>query len=175
MRKEDISDIYRENMQSIYRYCLFRTNSYQDAEDLTAEVFLKLLEHYGKIQQNRVLPWLFKVAGNLCINHKRKMVNFRFSRERPEIVQEYFQSPWEDEAVWQALKHLSLKQLQVIYLRTVEDMSFKDIAKFLSKREGAVKMTFYRGIKALRETLKEESIYVLPFRKTRSGKVGGSI
>jgi len=175
MEKDFVANIYREHVQSIYRYCLFRTNSYQDAEDVTAEVFIKFIENYQRVQQDCILPWLFTVAGNLCINHTRKMAKIRLLEKQPEVSQEHHQPPWEDERVWEALKGLDLKQLQVIYLKIIEDMSFKEIAQFLGKREGAVKMSFYRGIKTLRKILEEEDVYVLPFKKARSGKASSSI
>lgn len=156
MAKDYFADVYQTHMHSIYRYCLFRTNSYQDAEDITAEVFIRFLANQNKIRQDYVLPWLFKVASNLCINHGRKIAKVGLLEEWQDLTYEDKQLPWRDEEVWLALRNLHLKQQQVIYLRVIEDMSFKDIAAFLSRKEGAVKMLYYRGIKALENILKED-------------------
>lgn len=156
MVEDHFINIYQAHVERIYRYCLFRTNSYQDAEDITAEVFVRFLENYDKVQQDRLSAWLFKVAGNLCINRYRKAARLRHSEEQLEMVQGHFNLPWENEEIWQSLKSLNPKQQQVIYLRVIEDMSFRDVARFLGKREGTVKMLFYRGIKALESILKED-------------------
>lgn len=51
----------------VHRYCLFRTNSYQDAEDITAEVFIKYLNAKNRpLLSDHALPWLFRVASNHC-------------------------------------------------------------------------------------------------------------
>ncbi|MBE0446787.1 MAG: sigma-70 family RNA polymerase sigma factor [Actinobacteria bacterium] len=174
MVEDHLIDVYRTHVERIYRYCLFRMNSDQDAEDITAEVFVRFLENYDKVEQDRILAWLFTVAGNLCIDRYRKATRLGHLEEQLEVAQGHFNSPWEDEEVWQALRSLNPKQQQVIYLKIVEDMSFKDVANFLSKKEGAVKMLFYRGIKGLRRILKEGNADVLLVRETRGGEAGSS-
>jgi DNA-directed RNA polymerase specialized sigma24 family protein len=69
---------------------------------------------------------------------------------------------------------LNPKQQQVVYLKIVEDMSFKGVANFLGKKEGTVKMLFYRGIKGLRRILKEGNADVLLAQETRGGEAGSS-
>lgn len=155
MTDDYFDQIYSAYMGKIYRYCLFRTNSYQDAEDVTAEVFIKFLANQSRVKQDLVLPWLFKVAGNLCINHNRKANRIQPLDEQYDLTYEH-NHPWGDERVWQALRCLNPKQQQVIYLKVIEDMGFKEIASFLNKRKGAVKMLFYRGIKVMENILKED-------------------
>lgn len=152
--------VYREHVNTIYRYCLFRTNSHEDAEDIAAETFTRFLKHCQAISEERVLPWLFKVAGNLCINNGRRVDKLRPLGEHLEVPQEPAEQPWEEAEVWQALLGLSLIKQQVVYLRIIEDMSFKDIASLLGKKDSAVKMIFYRAMKTMNQMFKEEDVNV---------------
>lgn len=74
--------------------------------------------------------------------------------------------------IWRSLQKLKLDQQQVIYLKTVEDMSFTEVAEFLNKKEGAVKMIFYRGVKRLQKILEREESNDLSFFKTKGRKAG---
>lgn len=152
----DFYDIYKAYMRTIHRYCLFRTNSYQDAEDLTAEVFIKLIKNRHKVENERTLAWLYAVAANLCINHYRRREKAKkISGEayRSDIAAE----PWEDIGVWSALEKLKPIERQAVFLRVVEDKSFSEVAELLNKREGAVKMLFYRAVENLSVLYQEEN------------------
>lgn len=153
---KDFTNTYEAHAKSIYRFVLFKTNSHQDAEDVTAEVFFRYLKKGGGLKQESILPWLYVVAGNLCVNHYREKGKAgRLDRleetcpERPD--------PWENSAAWQQIKKLSLKEQHIIYLRVIEDKSFKEIAAVLNKKEGAVKMILYRSIGNLKGLIEESS------------------
>lgn len=151
---DDFIDVYRAHVGRIYRYCLMRLNSRQDAEDVTAEVFARYLEK-GVQPHQFVAPWLFKVAGNLCIDHHRKAARLRPLDEAP-IVSPEASPPWQNQEAWRALSGLRTDEQQVIFLKAVEGMSFKEVAAFLGKRENSVKALFYRGIAKLKSVLKED-------------------
>lgn len=147
------SRVYRMHIRTIHRYCLFRTNSYEDAEDIAAETFIRFLRNENNIREELILPWLFAVAGNLCINHNRRRSKLSKLELIPDRQPEYPKEPWGDKRAWEALVAQSPRVQEVIYLRVLEDMSFANIARFLRKSESAVKMLFYRGIKKLRKIL----------------------
>ena len=70
-------EAYQAHSARIYRYCLFRTGSRQEAEDLTAEVFRLLLETRRPPEDEILEPWLLRVARNLCINYQRRQSRHR--------------------------------------------------------------------------------------------------
>lgn len=145
---------YQAHVKRIHRCCLFRTNSYQDAEDITAEVFLKLLRSSNRpTTDDHLLAWLFKVAGNLCANHCRRAAKRQLIERQVQGRQEYVETPWFNAELWTAIKTLKPTQQQVIYLRVVEDLSFRQVAGFLAKNEGAVKVMFYRAVTRLQKSL----------------------
>lgn len=151
---DNFSEVYRRYARPIYRYCLFRTNSRQEAEDVTAEAFMRYLEK-GASGKKLTASWLFKVAANLCVDYHRKAVRLKLLDEGvPESAADA-SSPWRDPDVWKALARLREIEQQVIFLKAVEDMSFKEVAAFLRMRESSVKALFYRGIGKLRKALEE--------------------
>ena len=152
-----MESVYRRHMRSIYRFCLWRTNSPHDAEDATTEVFLKLLAgKANKVSPERLMAWLIKVADNEC-----KMI-FRSRRRRAETALEQGADiagidahPWISPEICRAVNNLRPTQKTVLFLKAVEQLTFKEIAEILGVTEGSVKMAFYRAIKRLSGILKE--------------------
>ncbi|MCL5291473.1 MAG: RNA polymerase sigma factor [Actinobacteria bacterium] len=151
---DDFTEVYRTYVGRIYRYCLMRTNSRQDAEDVTAEVFARYLEKGVRSHQS-IAPWLFKVAGNLCIDRRRQMARLKPLEDETPAISPETSPPWQNQEAWRALSDLKTGEQQVIFLKAIEDMSFKEVAAFLGKRENSIKALFYRGIGKLKSVLKE--------------------
>ena len=66
---------YLKYRERIYWYVYRKISSTQDTEDITADVFMKLYEHWdevGKRRDNAILAWLYTVARNGSIDHLRK-------------------------------------------------------------------------------------------------------
>lgn len=146
---------YRRYVRTIYRFCLYRTNSSHDAEDVTTEVFIKLLA--GKadgVADGRLPAWLFKVAENECrALHRRR-------RRRHEVALDEIEplavdgTPWASPHLCAAINRLKPLARQVLFLKAVEDLTFRQTASLLGVSEGAAKMAFYRGVKRLARTLR---------------------
>lgn len=61
-----------EQYYQIYRYCYFRLRDRQAAEDVTQEAFLRYFEQEQSQAVERILPWLYTVARNLCMDEFRR-------------------------------------------------------------------------------------------------------
>ncbi|MBI5232423.1 MAG: sigma-70 family RNA polymerase sigma factor [Coriobacteriales bacterium] len=154
MRHADFDEIYRTNVQQLYRYCLFRTNSREQAEDLTAEVFVRYLQNSTKVFGPRVVPWLFRVAHNLCADSRaREVMHAKAVGALDVRVAE--EPAWIDPSVWRAMRKLPAEQQQALFFKAVEDLTFKQIAKLTGRTQSAVKMSYYRGAQALAAELRE--------------------
>jgi len=154
MAHPDFDEVYRTNVQPIYRYCLFRTNSREQAEDLTAEVFVRYLQNSSSVRGPRVVPWLFRVAHNLCADSwQRAKVHAKAVGALDVSYSDTL--AWTDPTVWQALRTLPAEQQQALFLHAVEDRTFKEIARLTGRTQSAVKMSYYRGAKALAAELRE--------------------
>ncbi len=147
---------YSEFGDTIYRYCLYRTGSSAEAEDISADVFARLYSvGLGELNgDGHLRPWLFKVAGNLCINHLKRQQYVAAPRIELEVSARTLPSePSMDTEIIGAFKHLKAAEQTAVYLRAIEDLSFSDVSRAMEKREGAAKMLFYRGAKKLRRQL----------------------
>ena len=72
--REALGALYTDHHQKIYRYLYYRTGDPQTAEDLTADVFLKMVQALPGYQVGSIpfQAWLYQIARNLAIDHYRR-------------------------------------------------------------------------------------------------------
>jgi RNA polymerase sigma-70 factor, ECF subfamily len=157
-----IGDLYECHRVSIYRYLYYRTGDGQTAEDLTSEVFLRMIRSLHNYQKQEVAfqAWLFQIARNLLTDHYRKMSyrNHLELEDQQMAMQETSSHPNGDAqlnslALRQALERLNGEQRDVIVMRFVAGMPIADVAQALNKSEDAIKGLQRRGLAALRDVL----------------------
>lgn len=61
-----------EQYDKIYRYCYFRLRDTQLAQDITQETFLRFYRQDLKLDKSKELPYLYTIAGNLCVDEFRR-------------------------------------------------------------------------------------------------------
>ncbi|OAB46278.1 sigma-70 family RNA polymerase sigma factor [Paenibacillus glacialis] len=72
MKPNTLDQLYRTHMMDVYRYLRLLCRDDATAEDLVQETFYRAYIHLENYQEERVKPWLFKVAYNTFIDMKRK-------------------------------------------------------------------------------------------------------
>jgi RNA polymerase sigma-70 factor (ECF subfamily) len=160
-----IAWLYEEHAPRLYRYFLLRLRGQtQQAEDLTAEVFVRVLKRLESYEY-RGLPfgaWLFRVARNVLIDYQRSLPRGPFVDL--EICHN-LSAPASDRALdqavdrqilTQALSRLTREQREVIQLRFVQGLSIAEAAAAVGKTEDAVKKLQARGLQAMRRLLVNE-------------------
>lgn len=159
-----LTEIYDQFSGRIYSYIYHRTGDSPAAEDLTGEVFVRVLD---AIQQDRTWTttlqgWLFRIAHNLVVDHFRR----QSKRDGPSLDERWmapvdpehtFEALFYSHQLRSALGHLTEEQQQVIVLKFVEDLSNAQVAEVMGKTEGAVKALQHRGIAALRRVMDDSS------------------
>jgi RNA polymerase sigma-70 factor (ECF subfamily) len=162
--QEAFGDLYQKYVGKIYNYIYYRTGSVDDAEDLTARVFFRALQHMPNYR-DRGLPfsaWLYRIAHNLVANwhrdsSRRKETAFEESMvmskssEHPEreLVKQQ-----ENEELFQLLQVLPVERQQLIILKFVEQLPNSEIGKIMGRTEGAVKSLYHRTLLSLRDEYK---------------------
>ena len=148
---------------------------YEDAQDATQDVFLRALEHIADFrQQAQVYTWLFRIAVNLAVSHRRRAgrVGFRSLSggedgdssladsltsglaERREASPSAAAGAAElAERVRQALDDLDEEFRTVVVLRDIEEMDYGQIAQVLELPAGTVKSRLHRARGLLRVKL----------------------
>ena len=155
-------EIYNLCQAPVYRYVYYRVGSVALAEELTAEVFVRLVDklHSFREQGRPILAWLYAIAHNLVADHQRRQGRVAWlplddamaadEEGQPAQVAEVREA---QSTLAAALETLTEPQRQVILMKFMEDRSNAEVAAILGKDEGAVKSLQHRALAALRRAL----------------------
>jgi RNA polymerase sigma-70 factor (ECF subfamily) len=157
--RPEFEDLYREFLPRIYGYALSQLRNATEAEDVTAQVFIRAYEAYDRFEPRAATPaaWLFRIARNAILDfHRRAGVRDRAEQELGRGLGEG-EDPSrlaEDRVLYgdllAAVRRLPERQRQVIGLRHRSDLGFKEIGELMGCSEDAAKMLYHRALKVLR-------------------------
>jgi RNA polymerase sigma-70 factor (ECF subfamily) len=159
-------DLYLLYADRIFRFLVARLGDAEVAEEVTAQVFLRLIE---KIDQYKIAlkdnaaifsAWLYRMAYNKMVDVLRKQKHHQqVSIQHAEMVShnqtmsEMVENQIEFEQVMEKLQLLNDQQRQVLLLRFVEGLSIAETAQVMDKSEGAIKALQHRSLETLRRYL----------------------
>lgn len=156
-------DRYHEN---IYRYFYYRFDDPMIAEDLTGDVFLKMVQAISgyRIEAAPFQAWLFRIARNRAIDHYRRTkmhpndeIHENMAGFEPD-VDLTVDIRLNSFRLAKALAGLEESQRDVILLRFIEGMAITETAKVLNKSADAIKGLQRRGLIALRQILNSSEV-----------------
>jgi RNA polymerase sigma-70 factor (ECF subfamily) len=158
-----LAEIYDRYAGSIYAYLYHVLGDAAQAEDLTGEVFLRLLQalRTGRAPRDRLKGWLYQVAHNLAMDWFRRQKKGPSAPLSEDLAADDGQPSdiVEDGQVRQELRagiqRLTPDQQQVILLRFAEEFPAAEVARLMGKSEGAVKILQHRAVSRLRKLLEE--------------------
>ena len=157
----DKEDVYQEYADFIFRYLVTLTNDSHSAEELTQETFyqaIKSIDHFRENGKASFSTWLCSIAKNVWlqeVNRERKkhrLVESLSSEHTPvhSLEDQYIQN--EDKIhFFQQAQQLSEKKRELLYLRLLGNLSFKDIGSILGETENWARVTFYRAKQQIRK------------------------
>jgi RNA polymerase sigma-70 factor (ECF subfamily) len=157
-----IEELYRIHFDRIYGYLQLSVGNPHDAEDLTNQTFIRMLQSLDRFAWRSVpfSAWLFRIAHNLAIDHFRAARRWQPEEQPPEPPG--LREPSAEDAAFDALgreamlelvESLSPDQKQVLMLRFAFDFSNGEIAAILGKTEGAIKSLQHRALASLQRQL----------------------
>ena len=146
--------LYQRYVTRVYRYVYSRVGNIEDAEDLTAQVFLAALEGLPRYrEQGNFAAWLFTLAHHRATDHWRKRPILSLE-EIPDLPDDHdlHEQVSQDEA--QAQLRLLVRQLsdddqELLRLRFAAGLRFEQIGAVLGRKEAAVKMAMRRLLQRL--------------------------
>ena len=165
--------LYERFFDQIFRYVSFKTGSPTEAEDITGEVFVRMIEsiHRFKWQGHPFSSWLFRIAHNLIVdyfrrNGKKALVPLGGAADNLQSAQVDVDSRIDVELAMEEIRRamaaLTDLQRDVISMRFAGGLSVAETARAIGKKDNAVKALQHAGLKKLRKTLAaEESLPVL--------------
>ncbi|MGD9315973.1 MAG: sigma-70 family RNA polymerase sigma factor [Anaerolineae bacterium] len=159
-----LAEIYDRHAESIYRYLYRYLGNAHLAEDLTSEVFLKLLQALGtsRAPRDQLKGWLYRVAHNLAMDWFRQQAKGEALPLNEELVSDgislatMVEEHEDQHRLRQAVRQLTPSQQQVILLRFGEGLKIKQVGQLMGKSEGSIKLIQYRAVKRLRKILERE-------------------
>ncbi len=163
--KEAFGQLYERYVDKIFNYVYYRTGNERDAEDLTARVFFRAMEHIDSYE-DRGFPfsaWLYRIAHNLVANwhrdHSRRQVfsidgleHWHVTHDGPESTAELIE---DKEALLQAIQRLPADRQDLLIFKFVQQLTNTEIGAIMERSEGAVKSLYYRTLQELRTELTE--------------------
>jgi len=157
-----LEELYLMHFDRIYSYLHLSVGNRHDAEDLTTQTFVRMLESIDRFEWRKVpiSAWLFRIAHNLAMDHFRAGRRWQPEEEVPEPAGPD-QNSAEEEAfhslgrrsMLEMIEELSHDQRQVLTLKFVFDFSNVEVATILGKTEGAVKSLQHRALASLQRQL----------------------
>jgi RNA polymerase sigma-70 factor, ECF subfamily len=160
-----LEELYLIHFDRIYSYLHMSVGNRHDAEDLTTQTFLKMLESIGKFrwQSAPFSAWLFRIAHNLAMDHFRARRRWQPEEEVPEVPGE--EEPSAElqamqsigrQSMLELIEDLSSEQQQVLTLKFVFNFQNADVATILGKTEGAIKSLQHRALVSLQKQIQQQ-------------------
>ena len=160
--RDALEELYLIHFDRIYSYLHMSVGNRHDAEDLTTQTFMKMLESIKRFrwQSAPFSAWLFRIAHNLAMDHFRASRRWQPEEEVPEPVGDAepsaeavaFQTIGR-ESMLDLIDSLSQEQQQVLTLKFVFNLPNADVATILDKTEGAIKSLQHRALVSLQKQI----------------------
>jgi RNA polymerase sigma-70 factor, ECF subfamily len=163
--KEAFGRLYERYVDRIYSYIYYRTGNNHDAEDLTARVFFRAMQHIGSYREQGVpfSAWLYRIAHNLVANwyrdqNRRKVISledisqWRLAQDSPETAVQWLE---DKEALLTVIRRLPAERQELLILKFVDGLPNAEIGAIMGRSEGAIKSLYHRALLSLRDELQE--------------------
>jgi RNA polymerase sigma-70 factor (ECF subfamily) len=155
------AELYDKHVVRIYRHIYYLVSDGREAEDLTAQTFLKAWEAIDRYKERGApfVAWLLRIGHNLTVSHLRSKrdhsaldegyIDQKLNRNPEEALERSS----EEHSVREALMGLRDEQRQVIMLRFVEELDYREVAEMIGKSVPAVRVIQHRALGNLRKLM----------------------
>jgi RNA polymerase sigma-70 factor, ECF subfamily len=153
--------LYDRHVVRIYRHIYYLVNDSKEAEDLTAQTFLKAWEAIDRYKERGApfVAWLLRIAHNLTVSFLR-------SKRDHSVLEDHYEDPkmtrnpeqaleqaTDESSVRAAVSLLREEQRQVIMLRFVDELDYREVAAMIGKSIPAVRVIQHRALGNLRRIM----------------------
>lgn len=172
-------NLYRSLYGSTYSYIRYRCNDQDLAEELTARVFMKLLERLDTYSHAKgpFKPWFYTLTRNVIADHfRRERTGDGFLRAAQEPDREGHPSPEEhlvskesSRELLRALRSLSFRERDVLGMKFALDLTYEEISEMTGLTKSNIGVIVFRAMRQLREILGEPTSGRSEYRPDREG------
>jgi RNA polymerase sigma-70 factor (ECF subfamily) len=162
--REAFGKLYELHIDRIYNYVYYRVGNSHDAEDLTARVFFRAIQHIHNYQDQGVpfSAWLYRIARNMLANwyrdnSKRQMISLDSIGQQHFVDSPEFETELQEDrvALLAAILRLPADRQELLILKYVEHLPNAEIGLIMERSEGAIKSLYHRTMLSLRDDLLE--------------------
>jgi RNA polymerase sigma-70 factor (ECF subfamily) len=163
--REALEELYLIHFDRIYSYLHMSVGNRHDAEDLTTQTFLRMLESIQRFKFGTApfSAWLFRIAHNLAMDHFRANKRWQPEENVPEPRDSEAPSAEVgalqrigEQSLLEMIEGLSHEQQQVLTLKFVFNFANGEVATILGKTEGAVKSLQHRALVSLQKQMESK-------------------
>lgn len=147
---DSMEQIYLKHAKTVYGFLLSKTKDPHLAEELTQETFYQAVKNIKKFEKNSsISTWLCGIAKNIWFEYLRKHKNQMPLEDALTIESEsvetlYFKN-WDNIHIIKAIHNLKEPMREVVYLRTIGNLTFRQIGEIMGKTENWARVNYYRG------------------------------
>lgn len=167
--KDAFGELYEHYTERIFNYVYYRTGNVHDAEDLTARVFQRAMNHIHSYTDRGVpfSAWLYRIAHNLVANwHRDRSRKQEIPLDDLPILPAKGDHPEttlvrteQQDALLRLIRRLPSERQNLLILKFVENMSNAEIGQVMGRSEGAVKSLYHRTLLSLRDEIGDQILF----------------
>lgn len=153
----DVEALYRDHRLPVLKLTYVLSGSWQVAEEVTQESFLRLLDAWDRDQIANPAGWVRTVAANLARSRVRRLsaevraiARLSGQRREPAVLDT---AGVEAEAFWAQVRTLPARQAQAVALHYLEDRPVVEVADLMGVAEGTAKALLHQGRRRLANLL----------------------
>ncbi|MBM7571929.1 RNA polymerase sigma factor [Aquibacillus albus] len=161
--KQNINVLYQKYSNDVYQYIFFMIGEHDQAKDILQDTFLRAYNKYESFNGDNAKSWLFKIARNLTIDYIRKRKPIFYIIDSITSINATDRTPEQmlvlnetEHQLYKALSKIKRSYRDVIVLRKMKEFSISESSHILGWTESKVKVTLFRGMKALKKELEKE-------------------
>jgi len=159
--QEAFAQLYDRHVVRIYRHIYYMVNDSNIAEDLTAQTFLKAWEAIDRYKERGapIVAWLLRISHNLTVSFLRSKRDHSeldetfLDQKMTRNPEEALEQASDEKSMREAVLKLRDEQRQVIMLRFVEEMDYREVADIIGKSVPAVRVIQHRALGNLRKIM----------------------
>lgn len=154
---DQLNELFNRYSKRIYNYFLKSTLEHDDSDDLTQELFIRVMKYRKSYKEGQTFQfWVFQIARNMLKDHFRKMKvhrdHFNPVEVIPEAIKEHSEEEMEREKLlYTAMSKLTDDKRELLVLSKFEGLKYEQIAVMRETSVSNIKVQVHRTIKELRD------------------------
>lgn len=157
--------IYKKYCKCVYNFLYKLTNDIELSEELTQETFYTAIKKINTLNKKEsIRTWLYQIAKNKWKDYLRKNKKANINLDENTVENLVANYDIEEDMIakdniiefYKKIHMLDIDTREIIYLKIIQNFTFKEISQILGKNEEWARTKFYRGKLKLKESLKDE-------------------